>query len=88
MVTQTFMANPGTDSRDLLTWQFQNGNRQLTCGISARGQRAFEVITLPHWNVAAAAVESFRNAAEAMRRHATIAASLRDAGWRVATYSR
>ena len=27
-------------------------------------------------------------AAEAMRRHATIAASLRDAGWRVATYSR
>ena len=82
------MANPGTESRDLLTWRFQNGNRQLTCGISARGQRAFDVITLPHWNLTAAAVEPFRNAAEAMRRHATIAASLREAGWRVATYSR
>ena len=46
------------------------------------------MITLPHWNLTAAAVEPFRNAAEAMRRHATIAASLREAGWRVATYSR
>lgn len=82
------MTNPSNENRDLLSWRFQNGKRQLTCGVSVRGAKAFDVITLPHWNVTAGAVEPFRNAAEAMRRHATIAASLRDAGWKLAAYSR
>ena len=82
------MANPSKDSRDLLSWRFQNGKKQLTCGVTSRGAKAFDVITLPHWNVAGAAIEPYRNAAEAMRRHAKIAATLRDAGWKVAGYSR
>lgn len=80
--------SPSTESRDLLSWRFQNGNKEITCGILARGAKAFEVVTLPHWNARQAAVETYRNAAEAMRRHATIAAILRESGWRTAGYSR
>ena len=42
---------------------------------------------LPMWNGGPIAVESFETASEALQRHAVIAASLREAGWMVSSYT-
>ena len=58
------------------------------CAIHAKlDASSYEVATVPLWNVERTAVETFASPSEALRRHAAIAADLRDAGWRVAAYT-
>ena len=76
-----------TESKMVLRWLFCQKNRLLTCGISAAGA-AFEVITLPHWDISRSSLERFSSAKEALERHAQIAAALRADGWVPAAYTR
>lgn len=72
----------------VLRWLFRQKDRLLTCGITNAAGAAFEVVTLPHWDVRQASVERFTSAAQALKRHAEIAATLREAGWSAAAYTR
>lgn len=58
----------------------------MTCAVNARG-RGYDVMTLPHWNLQSAAVETFQAAMEALQRHAVIASQLRSTGWSVTAYT-
>ena len=72
----------------LVQWEFQRDDRHLMCGVHAsQVESSYEVAMLPLWNGGPIAVESFDSAGEALRRHAVIAASLRDAGWTVSAYT-
>jgi hypothetical protein len=78
---------PSTEPTNVLVWVFQSGTRHLTCQIARNaGTGAFDVATVPHWDVAASAIESFSGAPEAFQRHAVIASTLRQSGWVVASY--
>ena len=76
-----------TEPKMVLRWLFRQRDRLLTCGISIAGA-AFEVITLPHWDVGRGSMERFTSAREALERHAEIAAALREEGWTPASYTR
>lgn len=76
-----------TESKMVLRWLFSQKNRLLTCGISIAGA-AFEVVTLPHWDVSHSSLERFTSAKDALARHAQIAAALRADGWEPAAYTR
>ena len=75
----------------LIRWQFERGDRHVACMINlaleTQTAAAFEVATVPLWDVAHAAVESFDSPREAIHRHAAIAADLREAGWTLAAYT-
>jgi hypothetical protein len=71
----------------MVRWQFQRGTHTLTCRVEPIGTQAYDVITLPHWDMNGAAVERFEAPKEALQRHAMIAAQLRDAGWKLAAYT-
>ena len=71
----------------ILRWLFRQSDRVLTCGVS-RAEAAFEVMTVPHWDIKRASVERFSCAKEALQRHAEIAVLLRESGWSAAAYTR
>ena len=71
----------------VLRWLFRQKDRLLTCGISRAAGAAFEVVTVPHWDVRRASVERFSCAMKALERHAEIASSLRDSGWSATAYT-
>jgi hypothetical protein len=72
----------------ILRWQFARGDRHLTCMVNRADEpSAYEVATVPLWDVRKAAVETFDTPAAAFHRHAAIAADLREAGWRLAAYT-
>jgi hypothetical protein len=72
----------------VLRWLFRQSDRLLTCGISRAAEAAFEVVTVPHWDIKRASVERFSCAKAALQRHAEIAALLRESGWSAAAYTR
>ena len=72
----------------LIRWQFERDNRHLACIVNqAPVASTFEVATVPLWDVAYSAVETFESPREAFHRHAAIAADLREAGWTLAAYT-
>jgi hypothetical protein len=80
---------PGTHSAEpqpLLRWILRRGNDALTCGVDARGDRSFDVCVVPHWDISASVIERFPAPTSALRRHAEIAARLRQSGWVVADH--
>jgi hypothetical protein len=70
----------------LIRWQFERDHHHLTCMVNA-APSAYEVATVPLWDVRHAAVETFDSPAAAFHRHAAIAADLREAGWTLAAYT-
>jgi hypothetical protein len=80
--------NMTTDPTPIVRWEFQRGDRHLTCRVDAVTDIAeYDVATVPHWDLNAAFIETFDAAGAALRRHADIAAHLREAGWTVASYT-
>jgi hypothetical protein len=72
----------------LIRWQFERGDHHVACMVNQTPvASAFEVATVPLWDVDHAAVEVFDNPREALHRHAAIAADLREAGWTLAAYT-
>ena len=77
-----------SEAREIVRWQFQREQLQVTCVVRDCGNRSFDVVTLPHWNVAGGAIESFSEPSQALQRHAAIATALRDTGWTLSAYTR
>jgi hypothetical protein len=72
----------------MIRWEFERGERHVTCAVLAEpAGSSYDVATIPLWDVESAAVETFDSSRAALRRHAAIASSLRDAGWTVAGYT-
>jgi hypothetical protein len=72
----------------LLRWDFARDHHHVMCAVRATAEASsYEVATVPLWDVGRAAIETFKTAAAALRRHAAIAAELRDGGWRIASYT-
>jgi len=72
------------ESDVIVRWTFLRGARVLTCEVRANGRRSYDLCVVPHWHVAAAIVERYVRPESALRRHADIARSFREAGWIVA----
>jgi len=73
---------------ELIRWDFARNRQHLMCTVQRRPADSFyDVAIVPLWNIGSAAIETFTTATGALRRHATIASELRDAGWRIAAYS-
>jgi hypothetical protein len=71
-----------------IRWDFARNHQHVMCTIQGRpAESLYELAIVPLWDIGRAAIETFNTATEALRRHAAIAAELRDAGWKVAAYS-
>jgi hypothetical protein len=80
--------NTMTDTTPIVRWEFERGDRHITCRVDAVADISeYDVATVPHWDLNAASVETFEAPGAALRRHADIAAHLREAGWTVASYT-
>jgi hypothetical protein len=72
----------------VVRWDFARNHQHVVCSILARPAESFyEVAIVPVWDIGCAVIETFTSATAALRRHAAIAAQLRDDGWTVAAYS-
>jgi len=72
------------ESSGIVRWLFLKGTRLLVCEIRSDCHRVHDVCVVPYWNIASSVIERYPRAADAFRRHAEIASSLRDAGWMIA----
>lgn len=76
------------EGAQLVRWEFARAHQHLMCAIrSTPADSSFELAIVPLWDVGRAAIETFSTATAALRRHAAVAADLRDAGWTVASYT-
>lgn len=83
MTAQPTRAPRPAQSSGIVRWLFLKGTRLLVCEIRSDCRRVHDVCVVPQWNVASSVVERYGRAADAFRRHAEIASSLRDAGWMI-----
>ena len=67
----------------MLRWVFGRRANAITCEVDFTADHQYEVSVVPHWNVSAPSIERFDTAPHAMQRHAELALSLREAGWKV-----
>ena len=74
-------------SRRVLRWIFRRGNHLLTCQLTKVFGSRYILSLVPHWDRAHGDSESFDSGLSALHRHAVIAKSLRDAGWKVVAYT-
>ena len=56
----------------------------LTCELARNNAGRYDVCVVPHWDVAAGAIEQFDAAVSALRRHAELVQQLRENGWQLA----
>ena len=68
------------ESAGILRWIYLRGTRALTCEVRVFG-KTYDVSVVPHWDVSSSVIETFESPASALRRHAEIASSFRQAGW-------
>ena len=66
-----------------LRWIFVRNGRALTCEVSVNGSQCYDVSVVPHWDVASTAIEAYPSPSKALRRHAELSSSFRDAGWKL-----
>jgi hypothetical protein len=84
--TAPFSIHAEAHARRLVRWTFERGDRAITCQVDARNG-AYHVRVLPHWDIADLRVSCEPTPWQALRRHAEIAARLREAGWCVTRHS-
>jgi hypothetical protein len=74
-------------SENVLRWIFRRGNHFMTCQLTrlSNGHR-YVLALVPHWDRSHGDTESFDSGLAALQRHATIASSLRETGWKVVSY--
>jgi hypothetical protein len=68
------------ESAGTLRWIFVRGTKALTCEVRVLGKTG-EVSVVPHWDVSSSVIETLDHPTSALRRHAEIAAYLRQTGW-------
>jgi hypothetical protein len=70
------------DAARLVSWIFQRNGHALTCQVDAGATpSSYDVCIVPHWDVAAAAIETVKSPVKALRLHAEIVKQLQEAGW-------
>ncbi|MGH7633511.1 MAG: hypothetical protein ACRENC_07255 [Gemmatimonadaceae bacterium] len=73
------------EAASILPWLFINGGRvlmvEIRVTIDIDGRRAYDVCVAPAWDVASSIIERCDGLPDAFRRHASIAAALRQTGW-------
>jgi len=75
-------------SRRVLRWIFRRGNHLITCQLTKAMSSGRYILSLvPHWDRAQGDSETFDSGLGALHRHAVIARSLRDSGWKVVAYT-
>ena len=75
-------------SHDVLRWIFRRGNQLVTCQLTRLSNRQRYVLAIvPHGNRSLGDSETFDSGLAALQRHASIASSLRECGWKVVAYS-
>jgi hypothetical protein len=74
-------------SRRVLRWIFRRGNHLLTCQLTKIFGNRYVLSLVPHWDREHGDTETFESGLSALHRHAIIAKSLRDAGWKVVAYT-
>ncbi len=81
MTNETVIPSPR-----IVHWTFGFGTDRLTCGIESDG-RSYRLSLVANGRDEAAVVETFASSAAALRRHAELAARLREHGWTVIAYT-
>jgi hypothetical protein len=82
------MKKTSSRSHNVLRWIFRRGNHFMTCQLTRLSNRSRYVLALvPHWDASQGDSESFDSGLAALQRHASIASSLRESGWKVVAYS-
>ena len=86
---QSLLSRTGRRTLTLVRWELARGSERVICRIDRDVTRGmFSVIVQPYRSLQRASVERFNAAASALRRHATLAAGLRDQGWSMAAYTK
>ena len=81
------MTTPAS-SRRVLRWIFRRGNHLMTCQLTrVLGSSRYILSLVPHWDRSQGDSETFDSGLGALHRHAVIAKTLRDAGWKVIAYT-
>jgi hypothetical protein len=65
----------------LVKWIFVRNGQMFTCEVRANREHSYDLCIVPHWDIDATVIEPYSRCAEALQRHAEVAASFRDAGW-------
>jgi hypothetical protein len=83
------MRNGTLNSPDpVVRWTFQYGSDVLTCGVDWHsGPSAYILSIVPNGHEDRAMIEICESSLTALKRHAAIAASLREHGWTLIGYS-
>ena|SRR5687767_9465616 len=82
------MKKTTSPAQNVLRWIFRRGNHFMTCQLSRLSNRHRYVLALvPHWDKSSGDSESFDSGLAALQRHASIASSLRESGWKVVSYT-
>lgn len=86
---QTLLSRTRRKTLTLVRWEMARGSERVICRIDRDTTRGmFSVIVEPYRSLQRASIERFNAAAAALRRHAMVAAGLRDQGWSVAAYTK
>lgn len=76
----------------IIRWEFSRGHERVSCQVDSKAERgagaAFDVALVPSRHSLDQPSETFDSVAPALRRHAMLASSLRDTGWRLVAYTR
>jgi len=67
--------------KTLLHAVLRRGHELISCEVTTRGRRHYEVHVVPVSDMSTAVVESFDKVAKAVRRHAELSWLLRESGW-------
>jgi hypothetical protein len=81
------MKRTSPSSQTVVRWTFRYGSNVLTCGVERHAEALYVLSVVPNDGSHVAMVETFDSSVAALRRHAVIAACLRDRGWALVGYT-
>jgi hypothetical protein len=76
-----------TASRNVLRWIFRRDNNFIACELIRMNNRQYSLALVPINDRSQGASEIFHSGLEAFHRHATVASTLRESGWKVVAYT-
>ena len=75
----------------IIRWEFTRGSQRISCQVDRHAERGagapFAVALVPSSNRTRPTIQAFEAVAPALRRHAMLAAALRDTGWKLVSYT-
>ena len=81
------MRNTVPHSRHVLRWIFRRGNHFIACELTRVNATKYLLALVPLPDRTQGASETFHSGLAAFHRHASVASSLRESGWKVVAYT-